>query len=101
MDRIGAAELIAEIGIDMTRFPTAAHLASWATFAPAVHKPADKRKTKDQPKENPWPTATLSNAASTQTRARTFLNAHYRRITARHGKDKAIVAVGNSILTIT
>jgi len=98
--RIGAAELIGEIGVDMTRFPTAAHLVSWAKFAPAVHESAGTKKQKKRPKGNPWLAATLGNAAGTQTRSRTFLGARYRRIARRRGKGKAIVAVGNSLLTI-
>lgn len=97
---IGAAELIGEVGVDMTRFPTAAHLVSWAKFAPAVHESAGTKKQKKRPKGNPWLAATLGNAAGAQTRARTFLGARYRRIARRRGKGKAMVAVGNSILTI-
>lgn len=98
--RIGAAELIGEIGVDMTRFPTAAHLVSWAKFAPAVHESAGTKKQKKRPKGNPWLAATLGNAAGSQTRSQTFLGARYRRIARRRGKGKAMVAVGNSILTI-
>jgi transposase len=98
--RIGAAELIAEIGVDMTRFPTAAHLVSWAKFAPAVHESAGTKKQKKRPKGNPWLAATLGNAAGALTRSRTFLGARYRRIARRRGKGKAMVAVGNSMLTI-
>lgn len=98
--RIGAAELIGEIGVDMTRFPTAAHLVSWAKFAPAVHESAGTKKQKKRPKGSPWLAATLGNAAGSITRSRTFLGARYRRIARRRGKGKAIVAVGNSILTI-
>jgi len=98
--RTAAAEIIGEIGVDMTRFPSAAHLVSWAKFAPAVHESAGTKKQKKRPKGNPWLAATLGNAAGTQTRSRTFLGARYRRIARRRGKGKAIVAVGNSILTI-
>ena len=98
--RIGAAELIGEIGVDMTRFPSAAHLVSWAKFAPAVHESAGTKKQKRRPKGNPWLAATLGNAAGSLTRSRTFLGARYRRIARRRGKGKAMVAVGNSILTI-
>jgi transposase len=98
--RIGAAEIIGEIGVDMTRFPSAAHLVSWAKFAPAVHESAGTKKQKRRPKGNPWLAATLGNTAGSITRSRTFLGARYRRIARRRGKGKAIVAVGNSILTI-
>jgi transposase len=98
--RTGAAELIAEIGVDMTRFPSPAHLVSWAKFAPAVHESAGTKKQKKRPKGNPWLAATLGNAAGALTRSRTFLGARYRRIARRRGKGKAMVAIGNSILTI-
>jgi transposase len=98
--RIGAAEVIGEIGVDMTRFATAAHLVSWAKFAPAVYESAGTKKQKKRPKGNPWLGATLGNAAGSITRSRTFLGARYRRIARRRGKGKAIVAVGNSILTV-
>ena len=98
--RTGAAELIGEIGVDMTRFPDAAHLVSWAKFAPAVHESAGTKKQRKRPKGNPWLAATLGNAAGALTRTHTFLGARYRRIARRRGKGKAMVAVGNSILTI-
>jgi transposase len=98
--RTGAAELIAEIGVDMTRFSTAAHLVSWAKFAPAVHESAGTKKPRKRPKGNPWLAATLGNAAGALTRSHTFLGARYRRIARRRGKGKAMVAVGNSMLTI-
>jgi transposase len=98
--RMSAAEIIGETGVDMTRFPSAAHLVSWAKFAPAVNESAGTRKQKKRPKGNPWLAATLGNAAGSITRSRTFLGARYRRIARRRGKGKAIVAVGNSILTI-
>jgi transposase len=84
----------------MTRFPSAAHPVSWAKFAPAVHESAGTRKQKKRPKGNPWLAATLGIAAGALTRSRTFLGARYRRIAKRRGKGKAMVAVGNSILTI-
>jgi transposase len=98
--RLGAAEVIGEVGVDMTRFPSAAHLVSWAKFAPAVYESAGTRKQKKRPKGNPWLAATLGNAVGSITRSRTFLGARYRRIARRRGKGRAVVAVGNSILTI-
>lgn len=98
--RIGAAEVIGEVGVDMTRFASAAHLVSWAKFAPAVHESAGTKKQKRRPKGNPWLGATLGNASGSITRSHTFLGARYRRVARRRGKGKAIVAVGNSILTI-
>ena len=100
ISRLSAAEVIGEIGVDMTRFPSAAHLVSWAKFAPAVHESAGTKKHKQRPKGNPWLAATLGNAAGAITRSHTFLGARYRRIARRRGKGKAIVAIGNSLLTI-
>jgi hypothetical protein len=74
---------------------------SWAKFAPAVHESAGAKKQKKRPKGNPWLGAALGNTAGALTRSGTFLGARYRRIARRRGKGKAIVAVGNSILTIT
>ena len=93
--------MIAEIGVDMTRFPTAAHLASWARFAPGVKESAGKTKgTRSTGHGNPYLARVLGEAAVAASRTDTFLGERYRRIARRRGKKKAIVAVGRSILTI-
>nr|WP_238362523.1 transposase [Actinopolymorpha pittospori] len=92
--------MIAEIGIDMNRFPTAAHLVSWAKFCPQVHASAGKTKNKGRGGGNPWLAATPGNIAAAAARTDTFLGARYRRIARRRGKQKAIVATGNTLLTI-
>jgi transposase len=94
-----AAVLIAEIGVDMSRFPTAAHLVSWAKFCPQTHESAGKRRNKGRAKGNPWLAATLGNVVAVLASSDTFLGARYRRLARRRGKQKAIVAVGNSLLT--
>ncbi|MDT3446265.1 MULTISPECIES: IS110 family transposase [unclassified Pseudofrankia] len=92
--------LIAEIGADATRFPTAGHLASWAKFTPITSESAGRRKGRNSTgKGNRYLARTLGEAAVTAGRTNTFLGARYRRLT-RRGKKKAIVAVGRSILTI-
>ena len=96
---VAAQELIAEIGVDMSRFPTAAHLVSWAKFCPQTHESAGKRRNKGRSKGNPWLAATLGNAVAALAGSDTFLGARYRRLARRRGKQKAIVAVGNSLLT--
>jgi transposase len=97
----GARELIAEIGVDMTRFPTAGHLVSWAKYAPKARQSAGRSKPGTAGKGNPWLGATLGEAGIAASRTKTFLGSRYRRLARRRGKQRALVAVGNSILVIT
>lgn len=99
INTVAGQELIAEIGVDMSRFPTAAHLVSWAKFCPQTHESAGKRRNKSRGKGNPWLAATLGNIVAVTARSDSFLGARYRRLAHRRGKQKAIVAVGNSLLT--
>lgn len=96
----GAQEIIAEVGIDMTRFPTAGHLVSWAKFAPMAKQSAGKGKAGSTGKGNPWIGGALGEAATGAARTKTFLGSRYRRVAKRRGKKRALVAVGNSLLTI-
>jgi transposase len=95
-----AEDLIAEIGVDMTRFPTAGHLASWAKFAPIERSSAGRSKPAGTQKGNPWLGAVLGEIVAAAARTDTFLGERYRRLARRRGKPRAIVAVGNSILKI-
>jgi transposase len=95
-----AQEIIAEIGVDMAAFPTAAHLVSWAKFAPIDRQSAGKSKASSTGKGNPWLAATIGEAVAAGARTDTFLGERYRRLVRRRGKKRAIVAVGNSVLTI-
>jgi len=97
---ISAQELVAELGVDMTRFATAAHLVSWAKFAPIAHKSAGKAKAATTGKGNPWLAGTLGEIVAGLSHTSTFLGARYRRLSKRRGKNRAIVAAGNSVLTI-
>ena len=92
---------IAELGADMTRFPTAGHLVSWAKFAPGVKESAGKRKGSGSTGHgNPYLARVLGEAAVAASKTDTFLGERYRRIARRRGKKRAIVAVGRSILVI-
>jgi transposase len=97
-----AYTIIAEIGTDMSRFPTAGHLASWASFTPTVTESAGKKKGKNSTGHgNPYLARALGEAAVAAAKTNTFLGERYRRIARRRGAKKAIVAVGRSILVIT
>jgi transposase len=104
IDGIGqvcAQDIIAEIGTDMTVFPTASHLVSWARWSPQVRQSAGKRKGSNATgRGNPYLAAALGEAAISAARTQSFLGARYRRLTRRMPKKKALVATGNSILTI-
>jgi transposase len=95
-----AQELIAEIGVDATRFPSAAHLVSWAKFAPIDRNSAGKKRGGATGKGNPWLAGTLGEIVASVSRTNTLLGERYRRLARRIGKNRAIVAVGNSVLTI-
>jgi transposase len=99
--RAAAHVVIAEIGLDMARFPTAGHLCSWAKFAPGVSESAGKKKGAGATGHgNPYLARVLGEAAVAASKTSTFLGERYRRIARRSGPKKAIVAVGRSILVI-
>jgi transposase len=93
--------IIAEIGLDMTRFPTAAHLVSWAKLCPRTIQSGTKHSTTKTGKGNPYLKGALGIAAATAARGKdTFLSERYRRVVKRRGKGKALVAVARSQLVI-
>jgi transposase len=97
--RRSAEQIVAELGDDMRRFPTAAHAASWTGISPGNNESAGKRKSGKTRKGNRWLRATLIECARGAVRARnSYLAAQYHRIARRRGDKKAIVAVGHSIL---
>jgi transposase len=99
--RAAAQVAIAEIGLDMTRFPTPGHLCSWAKFAPGMSESAGRTKGRAATGHgNPYLARVLGEAAVAASKTNTFLGERYRRIARRGGAKKAIVAVGRSILVI-
>ena len=96
-----AEALIAEIGVDMGRFPSAGHLAAWAGMAPGNDVSAGKRRSGKTRKGSPWLRQILVEAAHGAGRTKhTYLGAQFRRLLVRKGKKRAAVAVGHSILVI-
>ena len=93
--------ILAEIGTDMTRFPTAGHLTSWARLAPGIKESAGKKKGKGSTGHgNAYLAAILGNAAAGAAKTDTFLGERYRRIARRRGAKRANVATGRAILVI-
>jgi transposase len=99
VDRDAAETIIAEIGADMSRFPTAAHLASWVGICPGNYESAGKRQRGTTRKGNRWLKTLLVECGWGAGRARrTYLGAQYARLSRRRGKKKAAMAVGHSIV---
>jgi transposase len=98
---VAAAIILAEIGVDMTRFPTAGHLCSWAKFSPGINSSAGKTKGNGSTGHgNRYLARILGEAAVGAGRTDTFLGERHRRLAKRRGKKRAIVAIGRSILVI-
>lgn len=99
VDRRVAEALVAEVGVDMSRFGSAARLASWAGVCPGQHESAGKSKSSKTRKGSKWLHAYLNQAAKAAARTKgTYLQAQYYRLRGRRGHAKATVAVEHSIL---
>lgn len=94
-----ATALVAEMGTDMTRFPTAKHLASWAGVCPGNKQSAGKRLSGRSTAGNPWLRAVLGEVAWAAARSKnTYFSAQFARLARRRGRAKALVAVAHSVL---
>jgi transposase len=100
ISRLTAHVILAEVGLDMSRFPTANHLASWAKLTPRTIQSGAKHRAGKTGKGNPYLKGVLGEAAAAAAKTNTFLGERYRRIVKRRGKLKALVAVARSILII-
>lgn len=99
VDKRTAELLIAEIGADMSVFPTHRHLASWAGICPGQNESAGKSRSGKTRKGSKWLRAGLTEAAKASSRSKgTYLNAQYQRLRGRRGHQKATIAVAHSIL---
>jgi len=101
VDRVTACNLVAEVGVDTRPFPTAQQLASWAALCPGNHESAGKRMSGKTRDGNKWLRRSLCQAAWAVTRKKDcYLSAQFKRLAARRGVKRAVMAVAHTMLVI-
>jgi transposase len=98
ISKTAARVIIAEVGADMSRFPHAGHLVSWAGLCPVLDESAGKKRSRKIRKGNPWLKTTLVQCAWAAIRTPGYLRARYHRVRSRAGKMKAIIAVARTMM---